>query len=196
MAMTPAIFLDKDGTLLTDVPYNTDPKRMSFAVGALSGLMRLSTLGLPLIVISNQPGVALGKFSVDQLGLVREQLKLMFKLAGATLHGFYFCPHHPLGVNPQYTRLCDCRKPAPGLLHIAAQTRGIDLSRSWFVGDILDDIEAGRRAGCHTLLLDNGNETEWRKSEWRTPHRVEQDLDGAARWICGHFSRHASGALA
>jgi len=188
MALTPAIFLDKDGTLLADVPYNVDRRHMRFAPGARSGLARLASLGLPLIVITNQPGVALGKCSIDDLAGVREHLAAMFREVGATLSGFYYCPHHPKGVRPGYGMFCECRKPAPGLLHIAAERQGIDLTSSWFVGDILDDIEAGRRAGCRTLLLDNGNETEWVRNEWRTPERTEADLDAASAWITHCFA--------
>lgn len=183
MAMTPAIFLDKDGTLLADVPYNVDPRHMRFAPGAAAGLGRLAALDVPLVVISNQPGVALGKFERHRLLGVRQELERMFERAGARLAGFYHCPHHPQGIRPGYGMRCGCRKPEPGLLHVAAARHGIDLASSWFVGDILDDVEAGRRAGCHTLLLDNGNETEWLRNEWRMPDRVEQDLDGASRWI-------------
>lgn len=192
--MIPAIFLDKDGTVLADVPYNVDPRRMHFAPGAYTGLSRLSTLGLPIIVVSNQPGVALGKFSIGDLVPMRRHLEKMFMLAGAKLDGFYYCPHHPRGVHPAYTILCECRKPSPGLLTVAAQRRGIDLASSWFVGDILDDVEAGRRAGCRTILLDNGNETEWHKSEWRTPDKIVPDLDGASRWICGQYHKELIGA--
>jgi D-glycero-D-manno-heptose 1,7-bisphosphate phosphatase len=183
MALSPAIFLDKDGTVLADVPYNAEPRRMRFAPGAAEGLARLATTGLPLVIISNQPGIALAKFPIDAMGPVRRRLEQMFMEAGARLHGFYFCPHHPRGVYPAYAKICDCRKPAPGLLQIAAWRMSLDLSSSWFIGDILDDVEAGRRAGCSTILLDNGNETEWRRGEWRKPDRVEKDLAGASRWI-------------
>ncbi|HWK71705.1 MAG TPA: HAD-IIIA family hydrolase [Burkholderiaceae bacterium] len=183
MAMRPAIFLDKDGTVLADVPYNTRPERMCFAPGAAAGLALLATTGLPLVVISNQPGVALARFSIDELQGVHKRLEEMFAEAGARLAAFYFCPHHPDGVHPDYARVCDCRKPAPGLLHAAAGAMSIDLASSWFIGDILDDVEAGRRAGCRTVLLDNGNETEWRGGPWRWPDRMEKNMEGAGRWI-------------
>lgn len=206
MAMTPAIFLDKDGTVLADVPYNVDPRRMRFAPGAAAGLALLGTTGFPLIVISNQPGIALAKFSIDAIGPMHKRLEDMFIEAGARLGGFYFCPHHPSGVFPPYAKICDCRKPAPGLLHIAAQRLSIDLAASWLIGDILDDVEAGGRAGCRTVLIDNGNETEWLGGQWRTPDRIEKDLEGASRWIVscldsggfqdGPPSRRAMGAPA
>lgn len=196
MALKPAIFLDKDGTLLVDVPYNVDPRKMRFAPGALEGLARLASSGLPLIVISNQPGIALAKFPPEKISAVRDQLARMFAQAGATLAGFYFCPHHPNGVHPSYSMFCECRKPAPGLLHIAADRHQIDLFESWFIGDILDDVEAGRRAGCRTILLDNGNETVWERNEWRVPDRIEHDLDGASRWVLSQLAEARMGATA
>jgi histidinol-phosphate phosphatase family protein len=180
MALKPAIFLDKDGTVLRDRPYNVDPALMEFAPGARAGLRRLASLNRPMIVISNQPGVALGYFKEDMLAGVQRRLREMFEEAGAQLRGFFYCPHHPAGVAAGYGRTCLCRKPAPGLLQRAARAHGIDLAASWFIGDILDDVEAGRRAGCRTLLLNNGNETEWVRGPARTPDRMAPDLDAAA----------------
>lgn len=180
MALKPGIFLDKDGTLVQDLPYNVDPQKMAFAPGAETGLARLARLGLPLFVVSNQPGVALQKFGIEALAAVHERLTQMFEGVGARLAGFYFCPHHPEGRLAPYAGPCACRKPAPALLFSAAQDREIDLSRSWMVGDILDDIEAGHRAGCRAVLIDNGNETEWAMSAWRRPDYVATDFLHAA----------------
>ena len=189
MALTPAIFLDKDGTVLRDVPHNVDPRKMVFAPGAREGIARLGGLGLPLIVITNQPGIALQKFGLDDLEGMRQQLGRMFEDAGATLAGFYYCPHHPDGLLAHYAGSCQCRKPAPGLLLAAAWRHGIDLRRSWLAGDILDDVEAGRRAGCRTVLIDNGNETEWLMNGWRTPDHRVADLAQASRLIAGRAAR-------
>jgi len=98
--------------------------------------------------------------------------------------GFYYCPHHPDGAVADLRTTCACRKPAPGLLWQAARAEGIDLARSWFIGDILNDVEAGNRAGCRTILLNNGHETEWVASPLRVPWAVAPDLDAAARIIC------------
>jgi histidinol-phosphate phosphatase family protein len=92
------------------------------------------------------------------------------------LDAFYYCPHLPEAG-------CDCRKPAPGMLERAAREHGVELAQSWMIGDILDDVEAGRRAGCRTILVDNGNETEWRAGESRSPHYVARDLPQAAEII-------------
>lgn len=192
----PAIFLDKDGTVLKDVPYNVDPVLMQFAPGAQAGLQRLGRLGLPLIIISNQPGIGMGLIRRDDLLVVKQHLASMFQAAGACLAGFYYCPHHPQAKAAHYAYACDCRKPAPGLLRQAALQRHIDLEASWFVGDILDDVEAGKRAGCKTVLLDNGNETRWELGAWRTPERVEADLDGASQWISRQCVQNKVGGLA
>ena len=185
MALRPAIFLDKDGTVLQDVPYNVDPANMIFAPGAAAGLARLALLGVPLYVITNQPGIALGRFCLDDLADMQQHLSQMFTQAGATLDGLYFCPHHPEGTVPQYACECECRKPAPGLLLHAAKQHGIDLARSWLIGDILNDIEAGNRAGCQTILIDNGNETEWDLDQGRTPDYRVADLEEASRFVLG-----------
>src|SRR5690606_17019958 len=95
MAMSPAVFLDKDGTLLADVPYNVEPARMRFCSGALEGLRRLGALGIPLIVISNQPGIAFGRFRTEDLDPMISMLTQMCRQAGAAIVDFYYCPHHP-----------------------------------------------------------------------------------------------------
>jgi histidinol-phosphate phosphatase family protein len=171
MAMSGAIFLDKDGTLVEDVPYNVDPGLVKLAEGAEEALQAFAERGLPVIVVSNQPGVALGMFEEEDLRTLEESLRSRVRF-----HAFYYCPHHPQAG-------CDCRKPSPGLLVRAAREHGVSLEDSWMIGDILDDVEAGRRAGCRTCLIDNGNETEWQLSELRRPHRVAADLAEAAGLI-------------
>ncbi|QYO62023.1 D-glycero-alpha-D-manno-heptose-1,7-bisphosphate 7-phosphatase [Leptolyngbya sp. 7M] len=178
-----AVFLDKDGTLLENVPYNVDPNQMRFTEGALTALQLLHQANYVLIVITNQSGVARGYFPETALIEVEQHLYRQLAQVGILLRGFYYCPHHPDGVIPPYNVVCTCRKPQPGLLHQAAAEQGIDLTQSWFIGDILHDVEAGRAAGCRTILLDNGNETEWQLSQNRLPHHVVTDLREAAAII-------------
>jgi D-glycero-D-manno-heptose 1,7-bisphosphate phosphatase len=123
-------------------------------------------------VVSNQPGAALGLFPEAALTQVEKRLRELLPV----LHGFYYCPHLPRAG-------CGCRKPQAGLFTRAAQEQGIDLAASWMIGDILDDIEAGRRAGCRTILLDVGNETEWRVNGKRVPHHIAGGLPEAATVI-------------
>jgi D-glycero-D-manno-heptose 1,7-bisphosphate phosphatase len=193
MATHAAVFVDKDGTLINDLPYNVEPSRMQLAPGVLRGAALLTAQGFRLIVISNQPGVALGLHAEHDLEAVHEWLARAFDRCGVPLAGMYWCPHHPRGLVPEYSVGCDCRKPAPGLILRAASEHDIALERSWFIGDILDDIEAGRRAGCRTVLIDNGNETAWRRSPLRTPDHVAMSFGAAADWIVEIASR-ASGA--
>jgi D,D-heptose 1,7-bisphosphate phosphatase len=139
-------------------------------------------LGYQLFIISNQSGVARGYFYEEQVHLLIKRFSDSFESIGVRLQGFYYCPHHPDGKAP-YNIDCECRKPKPGMLTLAAVEHSIDLEKSWFIGDILHDVEAGRRAGCRTILLDNGNETEWQLSRDRLPHHIVESLGEAARVI-------------
>jgi D-glycero-D-manno-heptose 1,7-bisphosphate phosphatase len=159
--MNKAIFIDKDGTLIDDIPYNVNPSRIKFTEGAPEGLKKLSLEGYLLIIVSNQSGIARGYFTEAEIEVVEKKIKQMMASSSIQLDGFYYCPHHPDGTVEAYAYLCNCRKPKPGLILQASKDFNIDLSRSWMIGDILHDIEAGNRAGCKTVLLDNGNETEW-----------------------------------
>lgn len=178
-----AVFLDKDGTLVEDVPYNVNPDLIVLTPGAISGLQRLHQAGYLLIVITNQSGIAHGYFTESDLSPVERHLQELLATHGIPLAGFYYCPHHLDGVVEKYAIACHCRKPQPGLLNKAAQDHTLDLSQSWFIGDILHDIEAGRAADCRTILIDNGNETEWELSPQRLPHHIIKDLDKAAQVI-------------
>ncbi|MDB5808678.1 MAG: histidinol-phosphate phosphatase family protein [Betaproteobacteria bacterium] len=179
-----AVFLDKDGTLLDDVPFNVDPARMRLAPGAAEALSILGALdNTPLIVVSNQAGIAHGRFSEAAMQTVAHALEELFAAHGARLTAYYYCPHHPEGTDRRYARVCECRKPLPGMLERAAAEHGVDLRYAWMVGDILDDVEAGRRAGCTTVLVHNGNETEWQLTPLRRPHYSVTRLDHAARLI-------------
>jgi D-glycero-D-manno-heptose 1,7-bisphosphate phosphatase len=181
--LSPAVFLDKDGTLIEDVPYNVDPKRIRLAPGAAEALPMLFEAGFELVVVSNQSGVARGMFEETALAAVERRLRDLLAGFGVPLAGFYYCPHHPQGQIHKYAVTCACRKPEPGMIQLAAAALGLDLRSSWLVGDILDDIEAGNRAGCRTILLDNGHETLWRWKPERRPDAVVPDLAVAAKTI-------------
>jgi D-glycero-D-manno-heptose 1,7-bisphosphate phosphatase len=178
-----AIFLDKDGTLVEDVPYNIDPARVRLSPGAGRALRIFQQHGYALFVASNQTGIARGFFREQDLLPVQARLRQLLAREGVRLTGFHYCPHHPDSAIAQYAIHCACRKPMPGLLCHIAHVHGIELQASWMIGDILDDVEAGRRAGCKTVLIDNGNETEWKRSAYRTPDLITPDLAGAARGI-------------
>ncbi len=181
--MTRAVFLDKDGTLVHNVPYNADPGRIRLVDGAGDALRWLRQAGFRLFVVSNQSGIARGLIHEDAMAATSERIALLLRQEGAALDGFYYCPHWPGGHVARYARVCDCRKPGPGMLLQAAREHRIVLTDSWMVGDILDDVEAGQRAGCRTLLVDNGNETEWKDGPQRRPHRRVRTLRQAAHVI-------------
>lgn len=187
--MRAAIFLDKDGTLIEDVPYNCDVTRMHLMAGAAEGLSRFFGAGYRIVVISNQSGIAHGFFSEQALKDTERHLRRLLRTVGVPLDGFYYCPHHPEGRIERYAIACPCRKPRPGLLLRAAADHRIDIERSWMVGDILDDVEAGHRAGCKTLFIHNGHETEWDFSSARRPEVCCYDLAQAASVILAKDSR-------
>jgi D-glycero-D-manno-heptose 1,7-bisphosphate phosphatase len=181
--LSKAVFLDKDGTLVEDIPYNVDPDLIQFSEGALDGLHLLQEQEYQLFVVTNQSGIARGYFNEQAVTAVEEKLKKLLSLADIHLTGFYYCPHHPQGSVPKYSVECYCRKPQPGMLQKAALEHRINLAASWLVGDILNDVEAGNRAGCRTVLVDNGNETEWEMNARRQPNFVVKNLYEAASTI-------------
>jgi D,D-heptose 1,7-bisphosphate phosphatase len=181
--MRRAVFLDKDGTLIKDVPYNIDPAKIYLEPFALEALKLLQDNLYDLFVISNQSGVALGYFSEADLLPVNHTIERLLQANCVSLQGFYYCPHYKNGTVADYAIACDCRKPAPGLLLRAAREHKIDLAHSWMIGDILNDVEAGKRAGCKTILLNNGNETEWLLYEERKPNYIVNNLKEAAELI-------------
>ena len=180
---TRAVFLDKDGTLIEDIPYNVNPDLIRLSTGALEGLGLLQAEGYQLIVLTNQSGVARGYFEEEELKQVEARLRELLSSAGIGLNGFYYCPHYPNGEMSQYAVECFCRKPQPGMIYQAAFEHQLDLKHSWLVGDILNDIEAGNRADCRTVLVDNNHETEWNLTSVRQPHFIVKDLKEAAHLI-------------
>lgn len=181
--MNKAIFIDKDGTLIPDIPYNVDPDKITLHKGAAEGLKLLSEKGYQVIVVTNQSGVARGFFEEKDLIAVEHKIKSLLQVQGIALTAFYYCPHHPEGIIKAYAISCSCRKPEPGMIRKAAEDLHIDLTKSWMIGDILNDVEAGNRAGCKTVLINNGGETEWVKGEWRTPFIIAAKIEEAAHRI-------------
>jgi D,D-heptose 1,7-bisphosphate phosphatase len=174
--MNKAIFIDKDGTLITNVAYNVNPGLIRFEDHAFESLYLLQQKGYFLVVVSNQPGISLGYFKETKLKEVEEKIKLSLLKNRVMLNGFYYCPHAE-------NEGCNCRKPKPGLFFKAAKDLEIDLSKSWMIGDILNDVEAGKRSNCKTILIDNGNETEWIWNKQRIPHYMVNHLKAAAEII-------------
>jgi D-glycero-D-manno-heptose 1,7-bisphosphate phosphatase len=175
-----AVFLDTDGTLIDNIAKNGDPRLARLTSGAGGALRMLKAHGFLLAVVSNQAGVALGRFPLRALTGFEQRLQQLLAPSGVVIDAFYYCPHLPQAANVRFAVRCLCRKPQPGLLRRAARDWRIDLSQSWLVGDTLDDVEAGSRAGCRTVLVDAGNETEWRLAQYRQPHYLAVSLRQAA----------------
>lgn len=152
--LRPAIFLDRDGVLNVDKGYVHRLEDMSLISGVAGAVAALKKRGYVLIVISNQSGVARGLFPETDIPKFNTALSNAIRRAvGVGLDAFYYCPHHPEGKVEAYTKTCTCRKPAPGLIQKAAREHGIDLSKSFLVGDRPDDIAAGIAAGVTSIQV-------------------------------------------
>jgi D-glycero-D-manno-heptose 1,7-bisphosphate phosphatase len=156
--MKRALFLDRDGTLVEPRHYPSKPGDLILHAGIGPLLRAFQDAGWELVVITNQSGLARGYFTEDDLEKMHAWLREMLRDWGIELNSIQFCPHHVEGIVPHLAVACACRKPEPGMLLNAARERDIDLTKSWMIGDILDDIEAGKRAGCRTALVDLGTE--------------------------------------
>ena len=187
--MNRAVFIDKDGTLIKDVPYNVDPTLIAFEEGVIDGLRLLQDAGYLLVIISNQAGIARGYFTEAEFETVKTTITEHLSENRIHIDGFLYCPHHPDAVSDEYKIICKCRKPQPGMLLEAANGLSIDCENSWMIGDILDDVEAGNRAGCRTILINNGNETEWELSTERTPDHVAENFFEAALLVVNDLAK-------
>lgn len=169
-----AVLLDRDGTLVHPRHYPSRPEDLRIYDGITRHLRDLQSAGFRLVVITNQAGIARGYFTEADLQHMHAYLRSELAKEGVRLDAIYYCPHHIQGVVKELARSCACRKPQPGMLLQAAIDLDLDLRRSWFVGDILDDVEAGNRAGCRTILVDLGTEPV-PDQQVRTPHFVARD---------------------
>jgi D-glycero-D-manno-heptose 1,7-bisphosphate phosphatase len=193
----PVVFVDKDGTLIEDVPYNVDPAFVRFAPGARAAVRLLAERRIPVAVITNQSGVARGLFPASSLEKLASHLGHEVEAMGGRWAGFYACPHHPAGVNA-YAGTCACRKPEPGLLLQAAADLGVDIRTCWFIGDQPSDVEAGRRAGCRTALI-RSNAADAAPPGSAQPDVTALDLLGAVEQIADHIAHaptHPTAAVA
>lgn len=188
-----AVFLDRDGILLTDEGLVVDARDLRFAPGAPSAAARLRAAGFDLVVVTNQAVVARGLVSEERVAEIHRVLaERLADESGATIAAFYVCPHHPDADVDRYRVACDCRKPQPGLLLRAARELRLDLARSFMVGDRPTDIAAGSRAGCRTVLVRTGahlaapivTAEPFSPSDVRADY-VCDDVPAATDWILG-----------
>ena len=181
---SPAVFLDRDGTINEDSGYLADPSDLRLFPVVGLGLRLLQEGGFRLVVVSNQSGIARGYLTEVMLAEIHQRLESLLGAEGVTLSGVYYCPHHPEGA-PPYRQVCHCRKPQGGLVERAAREHNIDLSRSYVVGDQLVDIELARQSGMTAILVLTGQGRLALGSGHGQADHVATDLAAAARWILG-----------
>jgi len=155
-----AIFLDRDDTLIEDPGYINNPRQVKLIRGVARCLAEFRNMGYKLIVVSNQSGIARGFVTEKALGQIHERLEKLLSEKSVSLDRIYYCPYHPDGVIEKFRRESEDRKPNPGMILTAAKEMDIDLSESWMLGNSGRDIEAGQRAGCMTIMIDNFKRTK------------------------------------
>ncbi len=179
--MRRAVFLDRDGTVLHDPGHLHRKEEVSFLPGAVDGLRRLGEAGFALVFVTNQSVIAQGIITEEEFASLDAYILGLLAREGVRMEQTYYCPHHPEKGKGGYRTVCDCRKPKPGLLLKAADELGIDLRKSFMVGDKPSDIAAGAAAGCTTILVLTGEHAN-RDAE-ASPDLVADDLRAAAQLI-------------
>ncbi|MEN8687554.1 MAG: D-glycero-beta-D-manno-heptose 1,7-bisphosphate 7-phosphatase [Desulfuromonadales bacterium] len=179
----PAVFLDRDGTINVDKHYLHKGEDFEFILGVPQAIKKLKKAGYLVIVVTNQSGVARGYFSLDDVTRLHEHMQKQLAAAGTGIDAFYVCPHHPAKGQGEYLKKCDCRKGRPGLLLQASADLGIDLQKSYMIGDKLADIEAGENAGCQPILVLTGYGQETRHQVNVTRTIVCENLGAAVDTI-------------
>jgi len=181
------VFLDRDGTLIEETGYLSDPALLREIPGAAESLGRLARGGYALAVVSNQAGIARGKFREDQMEAVHRAFVGYFRARGVEFDAVEYCPHHPEGVVDRYRRVCACRKPASGMAEKILQGLAVPaFCRIWVVGDKMSDILMGKRLRAETILVATGYGEEERKEGERLGERPDKFLPSireAAAWI-------------
>jgi D-glycero-D-manno-heptose 1,7-bisphosphate phosphatase len=151
-----AVFMDRDGTINEEVGYLSKPEQLRLYPEAVEAIGILNRAGIPVVVITNQSGIARGYFDEAFVNGLHARINEILGASGARIDRFYFCPHHPTeGIGP-YLKTCTCRKPEPGMLLAAARELGLDLPRSYMIGDMPKDIEAAVNAGAKGILVRTG----------------------------------------
>jgi len=176
-----AVFMDRDGTLNEEVGYLSRMDQLRIFPRAIEAIRLVNTSGMKAVVISNQSGIARGYFTEDFVRSVHDRINELLGAEGAWIDGFYVCPHHPVHGSGIYKLDCDCRKPKPGLLLQAAAEMNIDLARSYMIGDMLKDIEAGKKAGARGILVKTGYGSNIVRTDM--PAYIAEDIFDAVKWI-------------
>ncbi len=168
--------LDRDGTIIVERHYLSDPQGVEVLPGAATGMRKLSSMGFGLVVITNQSAIGRGLFDRARLDAIHQRMRELLAAEGVSLDGIYFCPHRP-------DENCTCRKPKPGLLELAARELQFDPENSFVMGDKACDIELGQRAGAKTFLVRTGYGAQEARDARISPDYVVDDVADAARII-------------
>jgi len=150
------VFLDRDGTLIEERGYLSKLEDIALFADTAAALRRLRDAGFALVVVTNQAGIARGYFDEAFVQKAHRYLGEMLAAEGIVIDGYYYCPHHPDGLVPEYSRVCRCRKPAPGMVEHAARDLDLDVDRSFVVGDKWLDVELATNAGARGILVRTG----------------------------------------
>lgn len=154
--LKPAVFLDRDGVVIRDVNHLSCPEQVQLLPGVAAAIRLLKEAGYWVILITNQSAVARGYLTEDDLAQVHQSMQNLLAISDAKLDAIYYCPHHPTEGQGAYRRICDCRKPATGMIRRALEERRIDITESWLVGDKETDIELGVKVGLKSILVLTG----------------------------------------
>ncbi|MEA3238505.1 MAG: HAD-IIIA family hydrolase [Candidatus Bipolaricaulota bacterium] len=150
------VFLDRDGVIVRQIDHLNHAEDLELIPGAGEAIARLNAVGIPVIVVTNQAGVAKGYLTIADLEEIHARLRSELAKWEAHIDALYYCPHHPQATVTEYLKDCPCRKPGTGTLERARDEQGIDPALSYLVGDSTSDILAGKRAGCRTILVRTG----------------------------------------
>jgi D-glycero-D-manno-heptose 1,7-bisphosphate phosphatase len=180
-----AVFLDRDGTLLEEAGYLDRLERLVFFPFAIDAVRLLNRAGIAAVVITNQSGIGRGMYEEAFVGRTHEVMTERLHAGGARIDGFYYCPHHPEASVEKYRQLCDCRKPGPGMLRQAAADLGLDLQRSFTIGDKWSDVQAAHAVGAKGILVRTGygRSSEMAPPDGVTPALVTDNVMSAVSWI-------------
>jgi len=176
-----AVFLDRDGTINEEVSFLSRMEQLRLYPQTLEAIRLINDAGMKAVVVTNQSGIARGYFTEEFVRSVHDRINELLRDGGARIDGFYVCPHHPVYGNGIYKRECECRKPKPGLLLQAAAELDIDLARSYMVGDMLKDVEAGKKVGVKGVLVRTGYGASVIRTDM--PAYIAEDVLEAVQWI-------------
>jgi D-glycero-D-manno-heptose 1,7-bisphosphate phosphatase len=183
-----AVFLDRDGTMIEDRGYLARVDEVAFFPWTIDAIRSLNAAGLPVIVITNQSGIARGYMKETDVEAIHRHVTSVVEAGGARIDGYYYCPHHPDGTVAPYAIACDCRKPGAAMIERAAREHRLDPARSFVVGDTGRDVGLGCAVGARSILVRTGyGAEEERRGKAAPADAIVDNLAAAASWILQHL---------